>query len=239
MPNQIEILTDRAAIIARALTLVVDAYEDAIAHHGQFAIAVAGGSTPRPLYEVLAGQPLDWKKVHVFWGDERYVPVSDPQSNEGMTRKVWLNLVPIPPENIHPMPTDELDPAVAAQKYDRHLQEFFGIEPGVFPKFDLILLGIGDDGHTASLFPGTAALNVSDRLITLGQKDSQPRLTFTARLINQAEKIVFLVEGAAKANAIGAIMAESGDSSKYPARLIRGNVTWLLDRAAARGVAPE
>jgi 6-phosphogluconolactonase len=239
MPRQVEILTDRSAIVARALEIVVKAYDEAIARKDRFTIAVAGGSTPKPLYEVMATQALDWTKVHVFWGDERYVPVSDPQSNEGMTRKAWLDRVSIPPQNIHAMPTDAADPAIAAQAYESHLQEFFGIQPGEIPKLDLILLGIGDDGHTASLFPGTPALSVRDRLITVGQKDSQPRLTFTAPLINQAESILFLVDGIGKADAVKAIMADRGDANTYPARLIQGNNIWLLDRNAASAIATQ
>jgi 6-phosphogluconolactonase len=239
MPRQVEILPDRSAIIARALEIVVKAYERSISDRGKFTIAVAGGSTPKPLYEALATQLLDWSKVHVFWGDERYVPVSDPQSNEGMTRKAWLDRVSIPPENIHAMPTDAADPAIAAHTYELHLQKFFGVKPGEFPKFDVILLGIGDDGHTASLFPGTPALSEIDRLITVGQKDSQPRLTFTAPLINQAELILFLVDGIGKANAVKAIMADRGDANTYPARLIQGNNIWLVDRTAGSEIAVQ
>lgn len=232
-------LPDRSAIVARALEIVVKACERAISERGKFTIAAAGGSTPKPLYEALATQPLDWHKVHVFWGDERYVPVSDPQSNEGMTRKAWLDRVSIPPENIHAMPTDAADPAIAAQVYESHLQEFFGVKPGEFPKLDLILLGIGDDGHTASLFPGTPALNERDRAIAVGQKDSQPRLTFTAPLIDRADLILFLVDGIGKANAVKAIMADRGDANTYPARLIQGNAIWLIDKTAGSAIAAQ
>jgi len=232
MQRNIEILPDRSALITKALSCVLEAYERSIEAHGQFTIAVAGGGTPRPLYEALAEQSLDWSKVHVFWGDERYVPSTDPQSNEGMVRKAWLDRVSIPSENIHPMPTNYPDPATAAQSYEAELQSFFGKEQGEFPSLDLILLGIGDDGHTASLFPGTDALKVFDRLITVGKKDDRPRITFTAPLINQAKEIMFLVEGSAKTKALQAILAESGDSNIYPSRLIQGNVTWLIERSA-------
>ncbi len=232
MQRNIEILPDRSALITKVLSCVLEAYERSIEAHGQFTIAVAGGGTPRPLYEALAEQSLDWSKVHVFWGDERYVPSTDPQSNEGMVRKAWLDRVSIPSENIHPMPTNYPDPATAAQSYEAELQSFFGKEQGEFPSLDLILLGIGDDGHTASLFPGTDALKVFDRLITVGKKDDRPRITFTAPLINQAKEIMFLVEGSAKTKALQAILAESGDSNIYPSRLIQGNVTWLIERSA-------
>ena len=237
MQRQVEILPDRSAIVSRALEIVLEVYKRAIARDGRFTIAVAGGSTPKPLYELLAVQPLDWSKVHVFWGDERYVPVSDPQSNEGMTRKAWLDRVSIPAENIHAMPTDESDPAIAAQKYEQHIQNFFNIKISEFPKLDLVLLGIGDDGHTASLFPGTLALEVRDRLITVGQKDDRPRVTFTATLINKADTILFLVEGIGKANALKAIVATDGDATTYPARLIRAESIWLVDPTAWSAIA--
>ncbi len=237
MQRQVEILPDRSAIVSRALEIVLEVYKRAIAREDKFTIAVAGGSTPKPLYELLALQSLDWSKVHVFWGDERYVPVSDPKSNEGMTRKAWLDRVAIPAENIHPVPTYDNDPADAAQRYQQHIQEFFGILPSEFPKLDLVLLGIGDDGHTASLFPGTRALTVMDRLVTFGQKDDRPRVTFTATLINKADTILFLVDGIGKASALKAIMATDGDANTYPARLIRAETIWLVDQTAGRAIA--
>lgn len=226
--RNVETLSDRSALIARSLELVLRAYHQAISTSDKFTFVASGGSTPKFLYEKLAQQDLDWTKVHVFWGDERYVPVSDPQSNEGMTRRAWLDHVAIPSENIHPMPTDESDPAIAAQKYENHLQEFFQIQKGEYPKFDLILLGLGDDGHTASLFPHTRALAVKDRLITVGEKDHQPRLTFTANLINQGKQILFLTNSKGKEKALKAVMAETEDAILYPARLINGAVTWLI-----------
>jgi 6-phosphogluconolactonase len=197
----------------------------------------AGGSTPKLLYQALAQQQLDWQKFQVFWGDERYVPVHDPQSNQGMTRAAWLDQVSIPAHNIHPIPTDQLDPAIASQNYESDLQTFFGINPGIFPSFDLVLLGIGDDGHTASLFPHTEALTVSNRLITVGEKDQQPRITFTYPLINHARQILFLVDGESKAPALKQIMSASSDPNHYPAKLIKGNLKWLVSQSAASELA--
>jgi 6-phosphogluconolactonase len=233
MGVKIEVFSDRQALLAKAQAIVLQSYQDAIANGGRFTFAASGGSTPKPLYEALAQQDLDWHKFHIFWGDERYVPPSDPQSNEGMTRQLWLDKVAIPAANIHPMPTDQADPAIAAIAYSKHLQEFFKVATGDFPAFDLILLGLGSDGHTASLFPHTEALKVRDRLVTVGEKDGQIRLTFTAPLINAAKHILFLVEGAGKAEAVKAVTAQAGDANLYPARLIQGNVTWVLDQAAA------
>lgn len=238
MSRRVEVLPDVAAVVNRALELVLEQAQAAIAERGRFSIALAGGSTPKPLYEAIAQQSLPWDKIHVFWGDERYVPADHPDSNEGMARRAWLNQVPIPAANIHAMDTSATDPAVAALQHEQHLQAFFQLEPGEFPTLDLVLLGIGDDGHTASLFPHTAALQVRDRLITVGEKSGQPRLTFTAPLINQARHVLFLVVGANKQPALRQIFATIGDDGTYPARLINAADTtwWLLDQAAGDGL---
>jgi 6-phosphogluconolactonase len=234
MTRTVEILPDKAAVVERSLQIVLEALTAAIAERGVFTIALAGGSTPKPLYEALARQSLPWPQIHVFWGDERYVPPDHPDSNEGMARQAWLNHVPIPAENIHPMPTSAPDPAIAAEQHNQELQSFFQTEPGTFPAFDVILLGMGDDGHTASLFPFTAALEVRDRLITVGNKDGQPRITFTAPLINHARCVVFMVTGANKQPALAQIFAPTADDAAYPSRMIQpqGQLWWLLDQAA-------
>ena len=232
MARQVEIWNDRAEIASRALFLAELAYNEAIAKGEKFTIVAAGGSTPRVLYELLASKEWDWSKVHVFWGDERYVPVTDPQSNEGMTRQAWLDRVEIPASNIHGIPTDADEPAIAAAQYEQHIQEFFGVSQGTIPQFDLVLLGMGDDGHTASLFPHTKALKVGDRLVTVGEKDGQTRITLTVPVINQAKEIIFMIEGAAKAKALKAVLATNGDVNQYPSRMITGNTIWLCDRTA-------
>jgi 6-phosphogluconolactonase len=234
MARQVEIWNDRTEIATRALLLCQLAYDQAIVKGERFTIVAAGGSTPRVLYELLAKKDWDWSKVHVFWGDERYVPVTDPLSNEGMTRQAWLNHVSIPESNIHAVPTSADDPAIAAVAYEQHIQEFFGVAEGEIPQFDLILLGMGDDGHTASLFPHTKALKVNDRLVTVGEKDGQPRITMTVPLINQAKEIMFMIEGVAKAKALKAVLAPKGDVNQYPSRLITGNTIWLCDRTAMK-----
>lgn len=224
----IEILSDRSTLTKRALELVITAYENAVASTGRFTLVASGGSTPKALYELLSKQDMDWQKIHVFWGDERYVPVTDPQSNAGMAHHAWLNHIDIPDINIHPMPTAMGNPELDAAQYADHIHSFFQTSPPEIPQFDLILLGLGDDGHTASLFPFTSALMVSDRLVTVGSKDDQPRLTFTVPLINSAKEILFLVPSANKEVAISAIMAETADSLQYPARLVRTEATWLI-----------
>lgn len=234
----VEVLPDLSALVARSLAIVMESAQEAIAQRGRFTIALAGGSTPRPLYEAIAQQALPWHQVYVFWGDERYVPITHPDSNAGMAHHAWLDSVPLPPENIHPMPTQAADPQVAAQHYEQELQEFFGVVPGNFPVLDLILLGMGDDGHTASLFPHTEALGVRDRLITVGDKDGQPRLTFTVPLINQAHRVMFLVAGSNKQDPLAQVFALEGDAALYPSRLIQpqGTLYWMLDAAAGESL---
>lgn len=232
MESSLKVLTDVNAIVSDATALIVDACRAAIAERGQFTIALAGGSTPKPLYEKLSEQNLPWDKIHVFWGDERYVSATHPDSNEGMARRAWLDRVSFPAANLHPMPTQSIDPAESAQQYEAHLRSFFGTQD--IPAFDLILLGLGDDGHTASLFPHTAVLNVCDRLIGVGYRGLDPRLTFTIPLINQARCVLFLVAGSSKQPALKAIFSADADPFTYPARFIqpKGKLYWFLDQAA-------
>ncbi len=234
MNKTVEVLPDRSALVARSLELILSKLETAIEQRGRFTIALAGGSTPKPLYEAIAAEKLPWDKIHVFWGDERYVPPEHPDSNELMTRQAWLDRVDIPAANIHAIPTLEGDPAASAAKYEQHLQEFFNSRPGEFPSLDVVLLGIGDDAHTASLFPHTEALKVRDRLITVGNKDGNPRITFTYPFINSARSVIFLVTGANKRPALAQIFAPVADELTYPSRLIQpqGELWWLLDAEA-------
>lgn len=228
--KKLEVLPNKEALIERSLDLCLSKMQEALAERGRCTIALSGGSTPKPLYEALAAEDLPWDKIYVFWGDERYVPVDSPESNQKMARDLWLNKVDIPEANIYPMPTTGGDPAADAAKHEAELQEFFQVSPGEFPSFDLILLGMGDDGHTASLFPHTDALKVSDRLITVGAKEDQARITFTVPLINNARCVVFVVAGASKQPALDRIFAEEADGANYPSRLIQptGELWWLL-----------
>ncbi len=238
MQKIVEVLADREALIDRSLALVLSKIAAAIAERGICTIAAAGGSTPEPLYRALSTQELPWDKIHVFWGDERYVPPEHPDSNQKMARLAWLDRVNIPNRNIHPMPTGAADPAADAEAHQTELQQFFKVSDGEFPAIDIILLGIGDDAHTASLFPGTAALQVRDALVTVGSKDGQPRITFTVPLINKARCVIFMVAGASKQPALAQIFAPAADSTIYPARLVQpeGELWWLLDAAAGAAV---
>ncbi|MBC6417468.1 MAG: 6-phosphogluconolactonase [Prochloron sp. SP5CPC1] len=235
MKKFVEVFPDKQALLARALVIVTSQIQAAIQEKGKCTIALAGGSTPKPLYESIATQNLPTDKIHLFWSDERYVPPEHPDSNQRMVRKAWLDRVDFSQGNIHPMPTGAGNPTIDAQNHERELLAFFQITAGEFPVFDLILLGMGDDGHTASLFPHTEALSVKDRLVTVGNKDGQPRLTFTASLINHANCVLFLVAGANKRPALEQVFASSADPMTYPSRLImpQGELWWLLDQAAS------
>ncbi|MGF1457715.1 MAG: 6-phosphogluconolactonase [Leptolyngbyaceae cyanobacterium] len=227
---QIEIHPDRAALVDRSLELVKQHINAAVAARDTCAIALAGGSTPKPLYEALANANLPWSKLQIFWGDERYVPIEHPDSNAGMAKTVWLDQVPIPVTQIHVMPTHLEQPMEAAIAYEKLLKDALGYQP----TFDIVLLGMGDDGHTLSLFPHTSAVNERDRLVTVGEKGGEPRLTLTASLVNQSRCVMFLVAGGNKQAALAQVFAPEGDDIAYPSRKIQpqGELWWLLDSAA-------
>lgn len=240
MTQHLEILPDKPALIQRSLDLLVETIQQTVNDRGRCTLALSGGSTPKPIYQALAEQNLPWDKLHIFWGDERYVSPDHPDSNQRMARQAWLDRVPLPPANIHPMPTGSQNPEADAQQYEAHLREFFGLEPGDFPAFDIMLLGMGDDGHTASLFPHTDALQVCDRAVTVGNKDGQPRLTLTVPVLNLSACVIFVVSGANKQDALAQVFAKEGDDETYPSRLIQpleGDLWWLLDEAAGANLA--
>lgn len=234
----VEILPTKEALIERAYQVTVASLTEAIAQRGRATIALSGGSTPKPLYELMASVDLPWDKVYVFWGDERYVPHDNEKSNVLMAREAWLNQVPIPADNVFPMPTSANDPAADAATYSATLKAFFEVKAGEFPALDFVLQGMGDDGHTASLFPNTEALDVRDRLITVGNHDGEPRITFTVPLINQGRRVVFLVAGENKQDALSHVFSPDADGHTYPSKLIDpvGVCHWLLDAAAGEGV---
>ncbi len=235
MGRILEVLSSKQTLIDRALEIVTQKILLAIEERSICTIALAGGSTPRPLYEALSQQNLPWEQIHIFWGDERYVAVTSPESNQRMAVEAWLSRVNFPAANLHPMPTGAGNPEVDAAQYEAELKRVFGVE---WPQFDVILLGMGDDGHTASLFPHTAALKVSDRLITVGNKADNLRVTFTVPLINNARCVIFLIAGEDKQPALEQILATSADDMTYPTRLIKpnGELWLLLDQAAGAKV---
>ncbi|WP_228025193.1 6-phosphogluconolactonase [cf. Phormidesmis sp. LEGE 11477] len=237
----IEILADKSALIDRAYDLTVSLVKEAVASSDRATLALSGGSTPKPLYEALAKADLPWEKVYIFWGDERYVPHDHPKSNALMAKEAWLNRVPIPAENIFPMPTSAGDPAADAAQYEKQLKEFFQLAEGELPALDFVLQGMGDDGHTASLFPHTDALDVRDRLVTVGNHDGEPRITFTVPLINQGRHVVFLVSGENKQTALAHVFSDEADGHTYPSKLIQpaAGAHWLLDAPAGKGIPDD
>ena len=227
---------------------------ESIAARGRFTLALSGGSTPRPIYARLAAADhvgrrydriddriedrIDWGKVHVFFSDERCVPPDDVASNYRMVREALLDHVPLPSVNIHRVHGEE-DPALAALAYEHDLQRVF--RTAAAPVFDLICLGMGDDGHTASLFPGTAALRERERWVVAQHVAAARawRVTFTAALINAARHVVFLVEGAGKSETLRRVLEGAYQPDVLPAQLIQpisGVAHWLVDAAAAASI---
>jgi 6-phosphogluconolactonase len=211
-------------------------------------VALAGGSTPRDLYALLARRgalvppgPLPWPLVQVFWGDERHVPPDHPDSNYRGAHEALLAHVPVPPGNVHRVHGELASAESAAEAYEQELRFAFGLEPGELPRFDLVLLGLGADGHVASLFPGSPALGERRRLAVapfvpaLGAH----RITLTLPVFNRAATVLFLVAGAEKAEAVRRALAPEGEVEETPARGVRpesGGVLWLVDAAAAAGL---
>ena len=206
-----------------------------IGKKGRFTIALSGGNTPLKLYALLAkakyAKSLDWKNIFIFWGDERCVPFSDKNNNSHMAMLTLLNNVPLPAENIFPIPVN-FKPAIAASSYESTLLTFFKER---IPAFDLILLGIGDNGHTASLFPFTDILHEDKKLVkeVYVEEVKMFRISFTVPLINNAANILFLVTGKEKSEIIKTVFSATKNPEKYPVQFIQGKTIWYLDKAAA------
>jgi 6-phosphogluconolactonase len=239
---EIRTLTTPQDLFAAAAEEVIHAANQAVAARGRFTIALSGGSTPRGLFTLLAANArsvLPWDKMFFFWGDERHVPPDDPESNYRMANESLLAKIPVAAANVFRIPAENPDAAAAALAYEQTLQKFFQLQPGEFPRFDLILLGIGPDGHTASLFPESAGLNEKSRLVIANwvEKFKTNRITFTYPVLNAARSIAFLVSGTDKAPALHAILEdETAPGERYPAKLVHptdGKLIWFLDKAAA------
>jgi 6-phosphogluconolactonase len=226
-----------AAVAGEVAGWVAAAAERAIADHGGFSIALAGGSTPRLLYDVLAGTPwndhIDWQAWAVYFGDERACPADDPSSNYHLAQSTLLSKVAIDPQRVHRMPADRPDLDTAAAEYSDLLAATLPAGAGGAPRLDVILLGLGENGHTASLFPGTPALDVTDRWATRGLADYEPfdRMTLTYPAINAATAVAFMVTGATKREALAATSAGTVPASRI--RPADGSLVWFLDAAAA------
>ena len=246
----VEVWRDAQAMSERAVALTLEAAREAIAARGRFTIALTGGSSPVGAYEQLAqtsSKEANWDKWVVFLGDDRFVPPDDDRSNYGQARRTLLSHVPIPPENVYRVATGVAHPEAAAQAYAQTLAEVFGVPAaGPPPVFDLILLGMGDDGHTASLFPGYPSLEVTDRWVVSSPPGTLPppveRVTFTFSMLNAARRVLFLVTGAKKAVPVRDVLEGGANVQDRPAAGVRpseGTLTWLLDEAAASLLAKK
>jgi len=241
--HTINIYPDLHTLAQAAADKFIQEGNHAIQERGMFTAALSGGSTPELAYKILAAkeqsQQLDWSKTHLFWGDERCFPPENPESNYGMANEVLLKHLPIPDTNIHRM-EGENDPHQAAVSYQETLKKVFGNTP----KFDLIYLGMGTDGHTASLFPGPLNFqeNESWAAAIFIEKFQSWRLTLTPAVINQAQNIIFIISGANKADTLKQVLEGEHQPEVYPSQLIRpsnGNLTWYIDKAAASGLDLE
>ena len=217
---------------------------DAVRAQGLFTVALSGGSTPREFYSFLSDferpfrAQMPWDKIHFCWGDERHVPPDHPDSNYRMAREVLFSKVPVPPENIHRIKSEIAEASEAADRYEETLRKLFRLSADQFPRFDLILLGLGSDGHTASIFPGSQVIKEKRRLVVASwvQQLKSSRITLTPPVLNKAEAVVFLVSGLEKAPALHSVLEGDYQPEHLPAQLIRSNksnVLWLVDHEAA------
>ena len=239
----VERLDDLEAVSQRGAEAFVRIAGKAIAARGRFAVALAGGSTPRRTYELLARPPfaerIDWSRGHYFWGDERAVLPSHPDSNFHMANEAMLRPLGVPRARIHRMEAERDDLDKAATDHQAEIARVLGVPPdGEPPRLDLVLLGLGADAHCASLFPGTQALREKARWVAPNRvpAPTASRITLTPPILNRAACVIFLVAGADKASALAAVIEGPRDPDRFPAQLIclaRGNVLWLVDRAAA------
>ena len=245
-PWKVIVCRDHEDVSRRGAEEVAHLAGEAVAAKGRFTVALAGGSTPKGLYSFLAApdfqQRIHWPHVHLFWGDERCVPPDHPESNYRMVNESLISRVPIPAGNVYRM-EGEGEPKTSASRYEEALKEVFRLSGNNLPRFDLILLGLGDDGHTASLFPGSEVLQESRRLVAAVhvEKLKSYRLTLTFPVLNHAANVFFLVAGKGKAKILRKVLLGEDETESYPAQRIKpnnGRVQWFVDQAAA-GLCPE
>jgi len=239
MEPEVNIFNNSTELSRRAADEFVRLAKSAVKNGNRFAVVLSGGSTPRLLYRLLASEyreKIQWSSVHLFWGDERYVPHDDPQSNYLMVKEALLDHIEIPRENIHPMPVHFSDPEAAARSYETDLKAFF--HDGNC-RFDLLLLGLGTDGHTASLFPGSPVLREQERWVRTAiappGMPSSMRLTLTLPVINNALNVWFLVSGAEKKSVARSILYGTNDAENhYPAAMVKpeGRLVWMVEKNA-------
>lgn len=236
------IFDDPEALAREAARRFVAGASRAVDGGGVFRVALSGGRTPLEAYRVLASDPfrysIHWPSVELFWGDERFVPHDHPDSNYRAAREALLGALPIQAAQVHPIPTDTVSPQAAAVAYQDRLRRLFGVEEGRPVRFDQVLLGLGEDGHTASLFPGALPEAAPETLVAAVERpgDACPRVTLTLNVLNAAREVIFLVSGEAKAAVLERVLRTSRPDPALPATLVqptRGKVIWLVDRAAA------
>jgi 6-phosphogluconolactonase len=241
---QIRVLRDLEALSLAAAELVSSIAQGSIAGKGGFTVALSGGNTPRRLYSLLGAAPfrerIAWKKVHLFWADERCVPADHTESNYRLVADTLLRRVDVPKDQVHRIRGED-EPERAAREYEEDIRRFFG--PATAPVFDLVLLGAGEDGHTASLLPGSPALREKHRLAVPVYREppKHSRITLTLPALNHASHILFLASGHAKAAVVHEIV-EDGNPKQYPAGLVQpvnGTVTWMIDQEAAGLLADQ
>ncbi|HKV26406.1 MAG TPA: 6-phosphogluconolactonase [Candidatus Acidoferrum sp.] len=239
---EVRVLPDAAAIARRAAEILVDAAAQAVSEKGSFELVLSGGSTPKALHSLLVSDPtfrsrMPWDKTHIFFGDERHVPPTDARSNYRMAFETLISKSPLKPEQVTRVKAELPSAADAALDYESELRRHFRLAEAQFPRFDLILLGMGSEGHTASLFPGTKALHENRRIVVHNWvgKVLMDRITLTAPAINNSRRVLFLVSGADKCLALTAVLERAFEPDQLPAQLIRpanGSLLWLVDAAA-------
>jgi 6-phosphogluconolactonase len=247
--REIRILADANAIAQTAAAEFLEAAKQAVSEKGNFSVALSGGSTPKALYGLLiANQILQatvpWGKIQFYFGDERHVPPDDPDSNFRMATEAMLAKAPVDAQQVHRIKGENRDAAQAAEEYEEDLRTSFRLAEGQLPHFDLVLLGMGPEGHTASLFPGTKALKEKRRLVVSNWvgKLYTDRITLTPPVLNNAARVVFMVQGAEKAPALKAVLEGPYEPDQLPAQIIKpkqGKVLWLVDPAAAAMLAQQ
>ena len=238
--RQIIVAADDADLVRCAAQVMVDKAQAAIAAHGRFTVALSGGSTVRPIYELFsAAEDIDWARVFVFWGDDRFVETSNPYSNFRLAHEALLSRAPIPVANIFGVPTGERTPTAGAAKYSDTIRDFFGIAQGDVPRFDLVQQGMGPDGHTASLFPHSAAL--SKRGIAVmnhaGLAPWVDRVTFTMATINAAACVLFVAKGGDKADMLKQVLEGEPNIKHWPSSAVHpadGELIWVIEPGIAR-----
>jgi 6-phosphogluconolactonase len=239
--KEFRIFSDTAALFQAAANEFASQTEAARKAQNRFTVALSGGSTAKGMFSLLATNyhdRLPWDKMFFFWSDERHVPPDSPESNYRMAYEALLSKVAVPAANIFRVAAEEPDASQASKEYEETLRRFFQLPAGAFPQFDLILLGMGPDGHTASLFPETSAVHESERLIVsnwVGKLETD-RITFTALLIHSARVVMFLIAGSDKASALREVLEGRQPAELYPSKLIHpttGRFIWLVDQAAA------